>query len=86
MGAFHRTVELPFVVDADKIDATYRNGVLMLRLPKPGEQVCGDAWAAAEEGSRLLFLVADGLGHGPQAAEAARAASTSQNLSTLRPI
>ena len=37
MGAFHRAVELPFVVDADKIDATYRNGVLTLRLPKPGE-------------------------------------------------
>lgn len=35
-GAFHRTVELPFVVDADKVEATYRNGVLMLRLPKPG--------------------------------------------------
>lgn len=37
-GAFHRTVELPFVADADKVEATYRNGVLLLRLPKPGEQ------------------------------------------------
>jgi HSP20 family protein len=37
-GAFHRTVELPFVVDADKVEATCRHGVLMLRLPKPGER------------------------------------------------
>jgi HSP20 family protein len=36
-GSFDRTVELPFVVDADKVEASYRNGVLMVRLPKPGE-------------------------------------------------
>jgi HSP20 family protein len=36
-GSFHRTVELPFAVDAGKVEATYRNGVLMLRVPKPGE-------------------------------------------------
>jgi HSP20 family protein len=37
-GAFHRTVTLPFAVDGDKVEAGYRNGVLLLRLPKPGEQ------------------------------------------------
>jgi HSP20 family protein len=37
-GAFHRTVELPFVVDPDKVEASYRNGVLMLRMPKPSER------------------------------------------------
>lgn len=37
-GAFHRTVVLPFDVDAEKAEARYRNGVLMLRLPKPQEQ------------------------------------------------
>jgi len=37
VGAFHRTVELPFVVDADKVEASYRHGVLMLHLPKPRE-------------------------------------------------
>ncbi len=42
--------------------------------PKTGEEVCGDVWAVAREGDRVLFLVADGLGHGPLAAEAARAA------------
>jgi len=36
-GAFHRTVELPYAVDADKVEATYRHGVLLLRLPKPDE-------------------------------------------------
>jgi len=37
VGAFHRTVELPFVVDADKVDAVYRHGVLTLNIPKPRE-------------------------------------------------
>jgi HSP20 family protein len=37
-GAFHRTVELPYAVDVDKVDATCRHGVLLLRLPKPGER------------------------------------------------
>jgi HSP20 family protein len=36
-GAFHRTVTLPFAVDGAKVDATYQSGVLLLRLPKPGE-------------------------------------------------
>jgi HSP20 family protein len=39
VGAFHRTVELPFVVDGSKVEATYRHGVLMLRLPKPDQQL-----------------------------------------------
>jgi len=37
-GAFHRSVELPYVVDAEKVEASYQNGVLVLRLPKPGER------------------------------------------------
>lgn len=40
-------------------------------LPMPGEEACGDAYCArANEGGRTI-LVADGLGHGPQAAQAA---------------
>lgn len=39
-----------------------------------GETVCGDGWAAALDGQRASLLVADGLGHGPDAAAAARAA------------
>jgi HSP20 family protein len=36
-GTFHRGVELPVAVDAEKSEARYRNGILMLRLPKAPE-------------------------------------------------
>ncbi len=38
-GAFQRVVQLPTEVDADQVDATCRNGVLTIRLPKrPGSE------------------------------------------------
>lgn len=40
----------------------------------PGEEVCGDAWSIAERDGELSVMVADGLGHGPSAAEAANRA------------
>ena len=40
----------------------------------PGEEVSGDAWAAYEGADETQVMVADGLGHGAQAAEAARTA------------
>src|SRR3954465_996572 len=40
----------------------------------PGERVCGDVWAFALEGDKATVIVADGLGHGPDAAEASAAA------------
>lgn len=43
-------------------------------LAAPGENVCGDDWAFALEGDRASLVVADGLGHGPDAAEAAAVA------------
>ena len=43
-------------------------------LPLPGEDECGDAWSSACKGGDLLLMVADGLGHGPQAALASQAA------------
>jgi hypothetical protein len=46
----------------------------VVTLPLAGEEVCGDAWAVDEVDGQSLVLVVDGLGHGPQAAEAARAA------------
>lgn len=46
----------------------------VVRIPAPGEFVCGDNWSLVERDGRWLLLVADGLGHGPQAAEAADAA------------
>jgi anti-sigma regulatory factor (Ser/Thr protein kinase) len=44
-------------------------------LPYPGEEQCGDHWAMEEQPGRTLLMVADGLGHGILAAEAARAAT-----------
>ena len=41
------------------------------RAAKPGETMCGDAWIAREELRHLSVLVADGLGHGPFASDAA---------------
>jgi anti-sigma regulatory factor (Ser/Thr protein kinase) len=43
-------------------------------LPKPGEEIPGDDWLASRLGDSVTFCVADGLGHGPSAADASRAA------------
>jgi len=43
-------------------------------VPFTGETLCGDAWAAVQTHSTNTFLVADGLGHGQYAEEAAREA------------
>src|SRR5262245_45672747 len=42
-------------------------------VPNPGDVVSGDAWAVEWRGGHCVILVADGLGHGPDAAVAARA-------------
>jgi HSP20 family protein len=36
-GSFLRTFQLPFRVDADKVDATLKNGVLSVSLPRAEE-------------------------------------------------
>ena len=43
-------------------------------LPFPGEEVCGDTWRSVERDQEIAVMVADGLGHGPEAAVAARLA------------
>lgn len=43
----------------------------VVSVAKSGEDVCGDAWAIDRSGPTTTLLVADGLGHGPDAAEAA---------------
>jgi anti-sigma regulatory factor (Ser/Thr protein kinase) len=43
-------------------------------LPKPGETISGDAWGLESARGRHTFLVADGLGHGTEAARASHAA------------
>lgn len=41
---------------------------------KPGEVECGDQATIVSAGDRSLVVLADGVGHGPEAAHAARAA------------
>lgn len=36
-GQFVRSLELPFAVDADKVEASFHNGILSIRLPRPEE-------------------------------------------------
>jgi len=36
-GSFRRVMKLPAMVDADKVEATYKNGVLTVVLPKKEE-------------------------------------------------
>ena len=65
-------------------------------LPLAGETACGDAWAAEEAAPGVhSLIVADGLGHGPKAAEASNAAvatfrrdpssSPSEHLAAIHP-
>ena len=51
-----------------------RYDVGAVHVAKPGEDVCGDAWCSRSRDGRLAILVADGLGHGLLAHEAAEAA------------
>mgnify|MGYP001303481775 CR=1 FL=1 len=47
--------------------------VAALRLCHPTETVCGDDWRVVEGRSGLRLVLADGMGHGEQAAEAGTA-------------
>ncbi len=40
-------------------------------VPMLGQDVCGDSWSYSARPEEITLLVADGLGHGPDAAEAA---------------
>jgi len=33
-GSFSRTIQLPFMVDTNKVEASFRNGVLLISLPR----------------------------------------------------
>ncbi len=45
-------------------------------VPAPGESICGDSWCIERTVDRALIVLADGLGHGPAAHEAAHEAAT----------
>ena len=38
VGSFYRALPLPFAVKPEQIAATYRDGILDIRIPKPAEQ------------------------------------------------
>ena len=44
-------------------------------VPITGEEECGDGWCRRRRADGFSLMVADGLGHGPSAAEAAHAAA-----------
>lgn len=45
-----------------------------VKVPVQGERECGDNWGLREENGRMVLMVADGLGHGPDAAQASKEA------------
>jgi anti-sigma regulatory factor (Ser/Thr protein kinase) len=53
---------------SERIPSTSGWGAVSVAMP--GEVVCGDSWAVSSEGNTHTLFVADGLGHGPHAAEA----------------
>jgi anti-sigma regulatory factor (Ser/Thr protein kinase) len=58
-----------------------------VQLPKPGEDVCGDAWSFVENEVGVSVMVADGLGHGGGAAEASQAAVRAfDERGSMRPV
>lgn len=53
-------------------------------LPVQGEEACGDAWAMRAGSKGAVFMLADGLGHGPDAAVAANLAVSIFEKNALR--
>ena len=64
---------LPKASDSAPPGKTPEFGAICLALA--GEVECGDTWRVAQRGEDTVILVVDGLGHGPLAASAARAAA-----------
>ena len=51
----------------------------VIHLPMPGQDVSGDGWGIEDLKDKLSCVLVDGLGHGPDAARAARAALLTAN-------
>ncbi len=62
----------PQNVKAKASDTPFSVGAV--RVACPGETVCGDDWAVRLQQEGAVVIVADGLGHGQEAAKAAAAA------------
>jgi hypothetical protein len=52
----------------------------VVNVPKPGQEVCGDSWGVAQTADHTVVLVADGLGHGPEAQAASQEATRMLHL------
>ena len=66
----HGTILRMVVWDKPPGDAeSYQVGAVL--VPKSGETACGDAWAVQYHAEGATFMMADGLGHGPDASRAA---------------
>jgi anti-sigma regulatory factor (Ser/Thr protein kinase) len=50
------------------------NDMGSISVPISGETQCGDAWEVHHSNDRSVYIMADGLGHGPIAAEASQEA------------
>jgi anti-sigma regulatory factor (Ser/Thr protein kinase) len=61
--------------DAAAADKTSRFDWGIVNRPAPYESECGDTWRIVSNADQFSLMVADGLGHGPQAAEAANVAA-----------
>jgi anti-sigma regulatory factor (Ser/Thr protein kinase) len=57
-------------------ESVLHGSVGVVCVPLHGEEECGDAWAVDMAPGRLTALLVDGLGHGPEAALAAFAATS----------
>jgi anti-sigma regulatory factor (Ser/Thr protein kinase) len=71
----HGTVLLGRVAKARRETSESRIRAGIVQVPATGETVCGDASLVVETADAVTMMVADGLGHGLLAAEAAHAAS-----------
>lgn len=65
------TVVLARVFASDGRMAAHLIDIGVVCLPIDGETVCGDGWCVRQDEERATVLLVDGLGHGPNAAQAA---------------
>ncbi len=70
------TVLFARVVQESSSAEDLANGFILgaVSLAVTGETACGDAWSATHTSLRSIYMVADGLGHGPTASDAAKEA------------
>jgi anti-sigma regulatory factor (Ser/Thr protein kinase) len=69
--AGHGTAIVARLTQADRAPSQVTHVVAGLCVPYPGEAVCGDAWLVAPSAEKVIVLLADGVGHGPEARRAA---------------